>query len=975
MEAAYRAQNSQTDQASGRARSEIARAVARLFAIAALVAGFSSAEDRNRGRSEDPIRVGTYEYPPLVFIDESGAPAGAFIEVIEHIAEEEGWEVEYVQGSWDENVSMLDSGKIDIVLGMAYSEERRKKFAFTEETIFSYWANIYTGKSSPIEGLRDLDGKRIAGLKGSIDFVGPDGMKTLARRLDLNCEFTPMAEYADIFRAVAEGRADAGVVDRACGPKFEQKYSVRKSPIIISPTDARLAMARFAARTPELVGTLDRHLSELKRTPNSIYHRAMAKHLGGDRSIKAAPTWVWTALLIGGALLVLFLVMNVLLHWKVTQKTAELRASNEALQADIAERLKTEEALRKSEERFRNLYERTPVMACALDREGRLTDISNHWCETLGYDHDEVVGKMGGDYFTEESQRHLASLRDSTCGQIAQNGVVNNVPARMVTKDGGAIDVLMTYVIDKDEATGECHGSLCIAIDVTDLKRTEDALRKSEARFRKLYEQTPVMMCALDTEGRLREISNHWCERLGYERSEAMGTSGLDYFTDECRRMLEGIRDRSATEDPGVMLDLPCQMVHRSGELVDVLMTRVPELDEKGEIQGILCVARDVTALKRAEEALNESERVLSTLMGNLPGVAFRGHLVGPNQVGLDFISDGCRNLTGYEPHELVGPDAIPYTDLILPEYRERFESITPGGFEALLRSNPSFQGSYRIRTKDGEEKWVWEQGTGVFDDDGNLVSIEGFVADATEQRQMQEQMLHQEKIAAVGTLAAGVAHEIGNPLQAISMAAQSLQRKLDDPYAARKLEMVSGHIDRISKIVRQMSDLARPPSDEWQRCSVNDVIERATEIVRYDKRAKDVEISLSLEEGLPVMSAVEDHLSQVFINLALNALDALGAAPEGSPKRVSITSSCVQTSWGSTIRVVLEDTGPGIPQEELPKVFQPFYTTKEAGRGTGLGLAVSYQIIQEHMGRIQVDSGPGRGARFTIELPVKEQS
>ena len=91
MEAAYRAQNSQTDQASGRARSEIARAVARLFAIAALVAGFSSAEDRNRGRSEDPIRVGTYEYPPLVFIDESGAPAGAFIEVIEHIAEEEGF--------------------------------------------------------------------------------------------------------------------------------------------------------------------------------------------------------------------------------------------------------------------------------------------------------------------------------------------------------------------------------------------------------------------------------------------------------------------------------------------------------------------------------------------------------------------------------------------------------------------------------------------------------------------------------------------------------------------------------------------------------------------------------------------------------------------------------------------------------------------------------------------------------------------
>ncbi|MHC4779097.1 MAG: two-component system sensor histidine kinase NtrB, partial [Planctomycetota bacterium] len=248
---------------------------------------------------------------------------------------------------------------------------------------------------------------------------------------------------------------------------------------------------------------------------------------------------------------------------------------------------------------------------------------------------------------------------------------------------------------------------------------------------------------------------------------------------------------------------------------------------------------------------------------------------------------------------------------------------------------------------------------------------VRASISDISERKHLEAQIRHQDKIAAVGTLAAGVAHEIGNPLLAISMAAQGLQKKVEGEYAQKKLSMITSHIDRITRIVQHMSDLARPPSEEQGRCDVHTVIERALEIVRYDKRAKQMEIATVFEENLPSVHCVEDQLVQVFINLSLNAVDALESTEEGEERRITVTTESTPGPGTLPVRIVFEDTGPGIPEGDIEKIFQPFFTTKAVGKGTGLGLAVSHRIISEHEGSIRVESEPGRGTRFVVELPA----
>jgi C4-dicarboxylate-specific signal transduction histidine kinase len=242
-------------------------------------------------------------------------------------------------------------------------------------------------------------------------------------------------------------------------------------------------------------------------------------------------------------------------------------------------------------------------------------------------------------------------------------------------------------------------------------------------------------------------------------------------------------------------------------------------------------------------------------------------------------------------------------------------------------------------------------------------------ITDITELKQLQEKIQHADKLAAAGVLAAGVAHEIGNPLMALSMAAQSLERKACDDYSLAKLALIREHIDRIARIVRQMSELARPQSREKADCDLNQVVRRAVDMVRYDKRSRTSEILYELAEGLPAVEAVADELMQVCINLALNAFDAMAANPAEEPRRLTIRSSVS----GPRVRVSFQDTGPGVAREIRGKLFQPFFTTKEAGRGTGLGLSVSYRILAEHHGILWLDEDAAPGATFVFEVPIRQ--
>jgi PAS domain S-box-containing protein len=252
--------------------------------------------------------------------------------------------------------------------------------------------------------------------------------------------------------------------------------------------------------------------------------------------------------------------------------------------------------------------------------------------------------------------------------------------------------------------------------------------------------------------------------------------------------------------------------------------------------------------------------------------------------------------------------------------------------------------------------------------EDGGIHGYIRLIQDVTEMKKMEEQIGQSEKLASLGRLAAGIAHEIGNPLTSIFSFVQILKESEEDQFKRESLETVHFHINRISGILKQLSGFTKMPKGETKECHINEIIEASIDIIHFDKKAKGISIVRDLSADLSNYTCIGDsnQLSQVFVNLTLNAIDSM---PDGG--KLTVRSR----RQDDNVIVQFEDTGIGIQKEALPKIFDPFYTTKE--KGTGLGLAVCYDIIKKMNGTITVESEVGKGSTFTITIPcnVKTQA
>jgi C4-dicarboxylate-specific signal transduction histidine kinase len=228
-----------------------------------------------------------------------------------------------------------------------------------------------------------------------------------------------------------------------------------------------------------------------------------------------------------------------------------------------------------------------------------------------------------------------------------------------------------------------------------------------------------------------------------------------------------------------------------------------------------------------------------------------------------------------------------------------------------------------------------------------------------------EEQIQQSERLATVGHMAAGVAHEVGNPLTAISSLVQVCQRKTEDDFIQGQLKKVRDHIQRINKIVRDLVDFSRPSSMQAENVQINEIIESAVGLLQHDARCRDVEFEMNLSPRLPLVSCVPDQIHQVLVNLLLNSVDAM--KDEENPKVTIVTKE-----QDGMAKLTVSDIGEGIKEEHKSRIFEPFFTTKEVGSGTGLGLSVSHGIINKIGGSIQVESDYGDGTTFIIKLPTK---
>jgi two-component system NtrC family sensor kinase len=242
-----------------------------------------------------------------------------------------------------------------------------------------------------------------------------------------------------------------------------------------------------------------------------------------------------------------------------------------------------------------------------------------------------------------------------------------------------------------------------------------------------------------------------------------------------------------------------------------------------------------------------------------------------------------------------------------------------------------------------------------------NQSLLETRIAERTrELQESQAQVLHQEKMAAFGLLAAGIAHEVGNPLTSISTLVQMLERRDHDSYTREKLGQVGSQLVRIQAILRELVTFSRPASSQRGRVAIRDVVDEALGLAKYYKGGKNRLITSNVPDGLPLLIGVRDQLVQVVFNLVLNAIDATGKGG-----RIDVTAA----ADGERIILTVQDDGAGIPEDVRPRLFRPYFTTKK--HGTGLGLFVIRKIVEEHGGAVGVESEPGKGTTFRVELPV----
>jgi PAS domain S-box-containing protein len=267
------------------------------------------------------------------------------------------------------------------------------------------------------------------------------------------------------------------------------------------------------------------------------------------------------------------------------------------------------------------------------------------------------------------------------------------------------------------------------------------------------------------------------------------------------------------------------------------------------------------------------------------------------------------------------------------------------------------------VTNKENRRIFVALTMTSLLGENGKPETYAYMFRDLTARAIRQAQMERSERLASLGHMAAGVAHEIGNPLTAISSIIQLLQRKITDQAQLDQLNRVRENITRITKIVRDLVDFSRPKSPEISQMNLNETINDVIGLLRHDARCRFVTFDLQLDSKLPSFTAVPDQLYQVYLNFILNAVDAC----EGNPKpMVSVRTEFDQNAVVSTI----SDNGTGIPSALKERIFEPFFTTKEVGKGTGLGLSVSHHIISSLGGTISVDSRPGETV-FVIRIPI----
>ena len=645
---------------------------------------------------------------------------------------------------------------------------------------------------------------------------------------------------------------------------------------------------------------------------------------------------------------------------------------------DITDFVQTREAVRESEGRFRTIFEKAPYAITITDQaEGRLMDVNQAFLHSHGITREESRGMLVRD-FSGLSKAEDEAIRL----EIASKGGISGREFQFRRRDGSVLDIIYSAV---PFTYGGEPCILAMTVDVTEQKRAVAALRESEQRYRLLIENSPMPIHIYELRGddliittANRAVADKFPlagEITGRSLEQAFPILKDSIYMERYRELARG--------------GAPWTFEYVREDGPDIVYAfNITAFNISPGRMAVFFV--DIKDQKLALREMRQSEEKFSTLFRLSPDSIM---LIDLETGTIADVNETFLALAGRTREETLGRTTAELDLYADPSHRQVvIDTIrNEGMFDNMEIEFKGEHGSTKVHSVSGRTIPL-----------GGKPYLMTMSRDITDIKQMQEMMVQTEKMISVGGIAAGIAHEINNPLGIVLQAAQNLVQRTRPDFAknleaaegigldmelmarymrARKLDVFIEDIRaaamRAASIIRHLLDFSRRSESKRTVCDLPAIVHKALALARndYDLKKnydfKRIRVDLEMEDELPTINCTETEIEQVLLNLLRNAAQAMAEAdPPVKEPRIGVRLS--QLPRG--VRIEVEDNGPGMHPETRRRAFEPFFTTKAPGIGTGLGLSVSYFIITKgHGGRMRVESRPGKGTRFTIELPAKE--
>lgn len=594
------------------------------------------------------------------------------------------------------------------------------------------------------------------------------------------------------------------------------------------------------------------------------------------------------------------------------------------------------QVIMRSQRNFKELIDSFDDPACAVALDGTIRTVNKRVTELTGLSYTDLVGRKIYDLIEEptrdEAERGLGRFLDKKrwagTAQLRLKG-----SARLLYFD---------CVINGIVKGGEVVGASILGRDVTEQ-------REKELRFTELFETLQEGVYFSTPDGQLLDANPALVRMLGYEEKTELLSVEPTLLNFESGKPVLG----HALEDRGGIRTREVRLKRKDGTPAVFLDSSRAVWDTAGKViryQGTLV---DITDKRKMERQLAGEEEFRRRLLESFPDLI----LVVDLEERYTFTSSRVRDLLGYEPQEMQGKKISDLEDHS-PELASLYHAVVSG--EQVFG-----YAEYAAKHRDGTWRTMRASGSQLVDSESRITGVIISVRDITIERKLEQQVVQSERLAAMGAMIGGVAHELNNPLTSILGVSELLQDSETNEVARKQLTMLQQQARRAAEIVQNLTYFVRPPAPGKSRINLNDVVDRTLNLHAFSLRKNNVTVDFLKDNSIPYALGDPHQLMQVFLNLIVNAEQAIREGRDKGTLRIRLAKG------DNAVSVSFHDDGPGIAKEYLSSIFDPFYTTKRPGRGTGLGLSICKSVMKEHNGSVEAANSPEGGAVFTVSLPM----